>query len=72
MGGSLSPVRDLRAVYGAVATQCSAAPAYSCSEPRVETALFTSDEDDVLVYLNHSPERLTAEMTMERSGSDHL
>lgn len=57
----------LRTVYGAVARTAGAALALTCDTPEVELALFNGEEDDVLLLLNHSPEKLTATVTAERS-----
>jgi beta-galactosidase len=62
------PVRGLlRTVYGAVARAAGAALALSCDTPSVEIALFNGEQDDILLLLNHAPDRLTATVTAERS-----
>jgi beta-galactosidase len=60
-------VRDmLRTVYAAVARAVGATLPLTCDTPEVEVALFAGEEDDILLLLNHSPERLTATVTTER------
>ncbi|MDO8963676.1 MAG: cellulase family glycosylhydrolase [Coriobacteriia bacterium] len=56
----------LRTAYGSVARAAGAALPLSCDRPEVEVALFTGDDDDILVMLNHTPERVTAAFTTER------
>jgi endo-1,4-beta-mannosidase len=56
----------LRTVYAAVARTAGATLSLTCDTPDVELALFAGDEDDILLLLNHSPERLTAAITTER------
>jgi beta-galactosidase len=57
----------LRTVYAAVARASGATLPLACDAPEVEVALFAGDEDDILLLLNHSPERLTATVTTERA-----
>lgn len=56
----------LRSVYGAVARAAGCGAPVECDMPSVETALFLGDEDDILVLLNHSPEKLTAAISLDR------
>jgi endo-1,4-beta-mannosidase len=56
----------LRTVYAAVSRAAGATLSLSCDTPEVEVALFAGEEDDILLLLNHSPERLTATVTTER------
>lgn len=66
-GGGLSPVREmLRAVYGSLAAAAGAAAALKCDRPEVEAVLLTGDADDVLIVINHSAEKLTADLAFER------
>jgi len=37
-----------------------------CDVPEVETALFLGEEDDILVLLNHSAEKVTAGLSLDR------
>jgi len=57
----------LRSVYGAVARTAGAALPLTCDTPEVEIALFAGDEDDIVLLLNHTPERLTASIIAERA-----
>lgn len=57
----------LRTVYASVARAAGAALALDCDAPDVEVALFNGEADDILVLLNHAPERVTAGITAERS-----
>jgi hypothetical protein len=57
----------LRTVYAAVARAAGATLPLACDTPEVEVALFAGEEDDILLLLNHSPERLTATVTTERA-----
>jgi endo-1,4-beta-mannosidase len=56
----------LRTVYAAVSRTAGATLSLSCDMPEVEVALFAGEEDDILLLLNHSPERITATVTTER------
>jgi endo-1,4-beta-mannosidase len=56
----------LRTVYAAVSRAAGATLSLSCDTPEVEVALFAGEEDDILLLLNHSPERLTATVTTDR------
>jgi len=61
------PVRHLvREVYGAVARAAGCGAPVTCSEPAVEVALFQGDEDDVLLLLNHSAEKLDVALSTDR------
>jgi endo-1,4-beta-mannosidase len=65
--GALSPVRDLlRAVYGSQAAAAGAAAPLACDRPEAEVVLASGDDGDVLMVLNHSGERVTANLTFER------
>lgn len=65
--GTLSPVRELlRAVYGSLAASAGAAPPLDCDRPEVEVTLLAGDDGDVLMALNHSAEKVTANLTFER------
>jgi hypothetical protein len=57
----------LRTVYGAAARAAGAALPLTCDVPEVEIALFSGDDDDVLLMLSHAPEKLTATITTERA-----
>ncbi len=57
----------LRTIYGAAATAAGAALSLTCDAPEVEIALFSGDEDDIVLLLNHSPEKVTATLTTERT-----
>ncbi len=60
-------VRDfVREIYGAVARGAGCGAPVGCSAADVEVALFQGDADDVLVLLNHSPEKVQATLTTER------
>jgi hypothetical protein len=60
-------VRELlRCVYGATARAAGAALPLTCDVPEVELALFTGDEDDILLLLNHAPEKVTATVVTQR------
>jgi endo-1,4-beta-mannosidase len=56
----------IRTVYGSVARAAGAALTLTCDVPEVEIAVFSGDEDDVVLLLNHLPERVTANITTER------
>jgi endo-1,4-beta-mannosidase len=65
--GALSPVREmLRAAYGSLAAAAGAAAPLTCDRPEAELVLLSGDRDDVLMMLNHSAERVTANVTFER------
>jgi beta-galactosidase len=57
----------LRSVYGASARAAGAALPLTCDVPEVEIALFGGEEDDILLLLNHSPEKVTATITTDRA-----
>ncbi len=60
-------VRDLlRTVYGSVARAAGAGPIVDCDTPEVEVAVFMGEEDDLVIALNHSPEAVTAMLSVER------
>ena len=62
-----APVRSLlREVYGTVARGAGCRAPVDCDAPDVELALFQSDEDDVLVLVNHAPAKVSAGLTSER------
>ncbi len=56
----------LRTVYGHVARTAGAALPLVCDAPVVEICLFSGADDDILLLLNHSPDRVTAGLTSER------
>lgn len=56
----------LRTVYAAVARTAGAALPLACDRPEVEIALFTGEADDLVLLLNHTPEKVTAQITTER------
>jgi hypothetical protein len=56
----------LRTIYGALARAAGAALPLTCDAPQVELALFSGEDDDILLLLNHAPEKLTAQIVMER------
>lgn len=57
----------LRTIYGALASAAGAALPLACDSPQVEIALFSGEDDDILLLLNHAPEKLTAQLVAERS-----
>lgn len=56
----------LRAVYGAVARAAGCGAPVDCDVPEVEAALFLGEEDDILMLLNHSSEKVTAGLSVDR------
>lgn len=56
----------LRMVYAAAARAAGAALPLSCDRPEVEVALFSGEEEDVMVLLNHAPDTFTAQIATER------
>lgn len=61
------PVRRfLTEVYGAVARNVACGAPVTCDAPHVEVALFQGEADDVLVLLNHAPEKVSAGVTTDR------
>lgn len=58
--------RMLREVYGAVARSAGAGAPVVCDTPEVEVALFQGENDDVLLLLNHSADKLEAGIAVER------
>lgn len=62
-----APVLHLvREVYGAVARGAGAGAPLGCDRPEVEVALFQGEFDDVVVLVNHAPEKLSANLTTDR------
>lgn len=57
----------LRTVYGAVARAAGCGAPVECDQPAVEVALFAGEADDIVLLLNHSPRKLTAGLSLERS-----
>lgn len=57
----------VRTVYGAVARTAGCGAPLSCDVPGVEVALFQGEEDDIVVMISHVPEKLTANVTTERT-----
>ena len=53
-------------VIGSLAGAAGCGAPAECDAPDVEMALFNGEQDDILVLLNHSPEKLTASLTFER------
>lgn len=61
------PVAHLaRELYGAVARAAGCGAPVRCSVPEVEVALLQGESEDVLVLLNHRPQKTSAELVMER------
>jgi hypothetical protein len=58
--------RLVRELYGAVARGAGAGAPIECDTADVEVALFQGDTDDVLVLLNHSDEKVEAQLTTDR------
>ncbi len=56
----------LREVYGAVARGAGCGAPVACDVPHVEVALFTGEDDDIMVLLNHEPLKVTANMVFDR------
>ncbi|MBA4370163.1 MAG: hypothetical protein C0418_01105, partial [Coriobacteriaceae bacterium] len=56
----------LRSVYGAVARAAGCGAPALCDKPTVEIAMFNGERDDIVLLLNHSPEKLTAGLTLDR------
>jgi hypothetical protein len=56
----------LRTVYGAVADAAGCGAPIECDTPAVELALFSGEDDDIVVLLNHAPAECTAELTFDR------
>lgn len=56
----------MREVYGAVARNAGCGAPLSCDAPEVELALFQGEGDDVLLLVNHSAEKVTANLVTER------
>ncbi len=57
----------LRTIYGAVVRAAGCGMPLECDTPEVELALYTGESDDILLMLNHSPRKLTATVTADRS-----
>jgi len=61
------PVRRLaREVYGAVARAAGCGAPVDCDLGDVEVSLFQGEADDVLVLMNHTPDKVGATLTTER------
>ncbi|TLM78491.1 MAG: hypothetical protein FDZ70_04215 [Actinobacteria bacterium] len=58
--------RMLRSVYGAVARAAGCGAPLACDNPSVEVALLNGESDDILLLLNHAPEKATAGLTFDR------
>ena len=56
----------LREVYGAVARSAGCGAPVSCSTPEVEVALLQGDSEDILILINHAPEKVTPTLTTDR------
>ncbi len=62
-----APVAALvREVYGAVARGAGCGAPVGCSHPDVEVALYQGETDDVLLLLNHAPEKISTTLSTER------
>lgn len=62
-----APVRVmLREVLGAVARGAGCGAPVMCDAPGVEVALFQGETDDVLVLVNHEPEKVQVGLSSER------
>ncbi|MDP2183547.1 MAG: cellulase family glycosylhydrolase [Actinomycetota bacterium] len=59
----------LRTVYGAVARAAGCGAPAECDQPSVEVALFAGEADDIVLLLNHSPVKLTAGLSFDRTVS---
>lgn len=53
-------------VYGAVARSAGCGAPVTCDSPDVEVALFQGDTEDVLLLLNHSPEKISAGLMTDK------
>jgi endo-1,4-beta-mannosidase len=58
--------RMMREVYGAVARGAGCGAPVACDLPEVEVGLFQGEADDVVVLVNHSAEKVSANLTLER------
>ena len=68
-----APVRRLvRELYGAVARAAGCGAPLSCDIPEVEVTLFSGESEDVLVLVNHTPDKVSANLTTERRVSSIL
>ncbi len=61
----------MRTVIGHVAGAAGCGAPAACDVPDVEIALFNGEQDDILLVLNHSPEKTTATLSFER-GIDSI
>ena len=62
-----APVASLlREVYGAVARSAGCGAPVACSAPEVEVALLQGDAEDILLLINHAPEKVSADLTTDR------
>ncbi|MFA5843962.1 MAG: cellulase family glycosylhydrolase [Coriobacteriia bacterium] len=57
----------VRTVYASVADACGAAGSVRCDRPGVEVAHFLGEADDILLLLNHSPEKTVATLSFDRA-----
>ncbi|MHB9003029.1 MAG: beta-galactosidase trimerization domain-containing protein [Coriobacteriia bacterium] len=57
----------VRMVYGAAARASGCGASVECDSPDVEVAVFQGEQDDVLMLLNHSNDKLTAGLSLERT-----
>ncbi len=65
-----APIRKmLREVYGAVARAAGCGAPVACDVPEVEVTLLQGEADDLVVLLNHSPEKVSANLTTDRRVS---
>ncbi len=56
----------LRTVYGSVARAAGASLPIACDAVDVELAMFNGEQDDILLLLSHSPEKMTVSVGTER------
>ena len=58
--------RLVREVYGAVARAAGCGAPLACDVPEVEVTLFQGEAEDIVVLLNHSPEKVSANVSTDR------
>ncbi len=56
----------LREVYGAVARSAGCGAPVECSVPEVEVALLQGESEDILLLINHAPEKVAPSLTTDR------
>jgi len=59
----------LREVYGAVARAAGCGAPLACDIPEVEVTLLQGESDDLVVLINHSPEKVSANLVTDRRVS---